>query len=55
MATPNPQTDVQVFTIIFIGTIVMMLLAGAIVLFITYYQKKMFEARLKQQVLESQF
>lgn len=40
---------------IIIGTAVMLLLAGAIVLFITYYQKKMFEARLKQQVLESQF
>lgn len=33
----------------------MLLLAGAIVLFITFYQKKMFEAELKQQVLESEF
>ncbi len=33
----------------------MLILAGAIVLFITFYQKKMVEARLKQQLLESQF
>jgi two-component system, NarL family, sensor kinase len=33
----------------------MLILAGAIVLFVTFYQKRMFEARLKQQVLEGQF
>ncbi len=49
------QNDFQVFTLIAIGTGAMLILAGAIVLFITFYQKKMFEARLKQQVLESQF
>jgi signal transduction histidine kinase len=57
MADPvsNVTPDYHVFTMIAIGTGVMLLLAGAIVLFITYYQKKMFEARLKQQLLESQF
>jgi two-component system, NarL family, sensor kinase len=52
---PNASSDYHVFTMIAIGTGVMLLLAGSIVLFITYYQKKMFEARLKQQLLESQF
>ncbi len=33
----------------------MLILAGFIVLFVTIYQKRMFEERLKQQVLESQF
>lgn len=37
------------------GTAGMLILAGAIVLFITFYQKRMFEAQLKQQVLEGQF
>lgn len=38
-----------------VGTGGMLILAGAIVLFVTFYQKRMVEARLKQQVLESQF
>lgn len=55
MTNVAPAPDYHVFTMIAIGTGVMLLLAGSIVLFITYYQKKMFEARLKQQLLESQF
>ena len=51
----EPTNESQVFLLIAIGTGGMLILAGAIVLFITFYQKKMFEARLKQQVLESQF
>ncbi len=47
--------ETQVFLLIAIGTGGMLILAGAIVLFITFYQKRMFEARLKQQLLESQF
>jgi signal transduction histidine kinase len=54
-ALPTPEPDYHIFTMIVIGTGAMLLLAGAIVLFITYYQKKMFQAQLKQQVLESQF
>jgi signal transduction histidine kinase len=50
-----PPNDFQVFVLIAIGTGGMLILAGAIVLFITFYQKRMFEAQLKQQVLESQF
>lgn len=38
-----------------LGTGGMLLLAGAIVLFVTFYQKRMFEARLKQQMLEGEF
>ena len=45
----------QVFLLIAIGTGAMLILAGSIVLFVTIYQKRMAEARLKQQVLESQF
>ena len=37
------------------GTAGMLILAGAVVLFITFYQKRLFEARLKQQVLEGEF
>lgn len=55
MVNAAPAPDYHVFTMIAVGTGVMLLLAGAIVLFITYYQKKMFEARLKQQLLEGQF
>lgn len=33
----------------------MLILVAAIVLFITFYQKRMVEARLRQQVLESEF
>ncbi|MEI9919240.1 MAG: ATP-binding protein [Bacteroidota bacterium] len=51
----NSTHESQVFLLIAIGTGVMLLLAGAIVLFVTIYQKRMFEARLKQQVLEGQF
>ncbi|HMJ69503.1 MAG TPA: sensor histidine kinase [Cyclobacteriaceae bacterium] len=47
--------ETQVFLLIAIGTGGMLILAGAIVLFITFYQKRMVEARLKQQLLESQF
>lgn len=51
-----PEThDSQVFLLIAIGTGGMLLLAGAIVLFITYYQKRMYEAQLKQERLEGQF
>jgi two-component system NarL family sensor kinase len=51
----EPTHQSQVFLLIAIGTGVMLILAGSIVLFITFYQKRMFEARLKQQVLESEF
>ncbi len=50
----EPVLDNQVFLLIVIGTGGMLILSGAIVLFITFYQKKMVEARLKQQLLESQ-
>jgi two-component system NarL family sensor kinase len=51
----EPAHESQVFLLIAIGTGGMLILAGAIVLFVTFYQKRMFEARLKQQVLESKF
>ena len=38
-----------------IGTSVMLILAGSIVLFITFYQKRLAQEQLKQQLLESEF
>lgn len=38
-----------------IGTSVMLILAGSIVLFITFYQKRLAQEQLKQQLLESKF
>lgn len=51
----QPSSESQVFFLIAIGTAGMLLLAAAIVLFVTFYQKRMFEARLRQQVLEGEF
>lgn len=43
----------QVGLIVAIGTAGMLLLAGAIVLFVTFYQKRLVQEQLKQKVLES--
>lgn len=51
----QPTSESQVFLLIVIGTVGMLLLVAAIVLFLTFYQKRMAEARLRQQVLEGQF
>jgi len=45
-------SEYQVALIVTIGTVVMLLLAGAIVLFMLFYQKKMAQEQLKLQRLE---
>lgn len=51
----QPSSENQIFLLIAIGTFGMLLLVAAIILFITFYQKRMAEARLRQQVLEGEF
>ena len=49
MAGPS---EYQVALIIIVGTVAMLLLSGAIVLFMVIYQKKMFQEQVKRQQLE---
>ncbi len=52
MAGPS---EYQVALIIAIGTVAMLLLAIAIVLFMVFYQKRMIQEQLKRQVLELEY
>lgn len=45
----------QVYLIIGIGIFTMMLMAGAIILFVVFYQKRMLREQMKRQVMEAQY
>lgn len=50
----NPETT-QVYLIIGVAVIAMLLMGGAIILFVLYYQKRMTEEKLERQQMELQF
>ncbi len=50
----NPETT-QVYLIIGVAVIAMLLMGGAIILFVLYYQKRMTEEKLQRQQMELQF
>ena len=50
----NPETT-QIYLIIGVAVITMLLMGGAIILFVLYYQKRMTEEKLQRQQMELQF
>lgn len=50
----NPETT-QVYLLVGVAVIAMLLMGGAIILFVLYYQKRMTEEKLQRQQMELQF
>lgn len=51
MSSPQPEVA-QIYVIIGVAVIAMLLMAGAIVLFVLYYQKRMVQEQFKRQQME---
>lgn len=49
------QANFQIYLIIAVAIVAMMVMAGAIILFVVFYQKKMIQEQLKRQVLEADY
>ncbi|MBT1706191.1 sensor histidine kinase [Chryseosolibacter indicus] len=50
----QPQS-VQIYLIIAIGIVTMLVMAGAIIIFVVFYQKKMIQEQMKRQALEFEY
>src|SRR5688572_12978442 len=50
------EEGVSQFTLIFsLATVAMLIMAGSIILFVVFYQKRMIQEQLKRQVMESEY
>ncbi|HYG02329.1 MAG TPA: sensor histidine kinase [Chryseosolibacter sp.] len=45
----------EIYLIIAVGIVTMMVMAGAIIIFVVFYQKRMLREQMKRQVLEAQY
>lgn len=50
----EPQAA-QIYLLIAIGVVTMLVMAGAIILFVVFYQKRMIQEQMKRQVMEFEF
>lgn len=50
----QPQS-VQIYLIIAIGIVTMLVMAGAIIIFVVFYQKRMIQEQMKRQALEFEY
>src|SRR6187200_1371083 len=55
MEPAAPSGTYQVYLIIAVGMFALLLLGGAIILFVLYYQKRMVQEKLQRQVMEIDF
>jgi two-component system, NarL family, sensor kinase len=48
----EPQANFQIYLIIAVAIVAMLVMAGSIILFVVFYQKRMIQEQLKRQVME---
>lgn len=48
----STSQEIQIYLIIAVAIVAMLLMAGAIILFVAFYQKRMIQEQLKRQVME---